>query len=73
MDRDVGRRGAHKVGPSHGRLLQTIPIPALNVTSCAFGGEGLTDLYITSARKGMSDEQISRYPLTGDCSGFERT
>jgi len=54
-----------KWDPAMGRLLQTIPIPALNVTSCAFGGEGLTDLHITSARKGMSDEQISRYPLTG--------
>ena len=54
-----------KWDPASGRLLQTIPIPALNVTSCAFGGEGLTDLYITSARKGMNDEQLSRYPLTG--------
>lgn len=47
-----------KWDPASGRLLQTIPVPALNVTSCAFGGEGLTDLYITSARKGMSDGQI---------------
>ena len=54
-----------KWDPATGRLLQTIPIPALNVTSCAFGGEGLTDLYITSARKGMSNEQLAKYPLTG--------
>jgi sugar lactone lactonase YvrE len=25
----------------------------------------LTDLYITSARKGMSAEQLVKYPLTG--------
>jgi sugar lactone lactonase YvrE len=54
-----------KWDPLKGRMLQTIPIPALNVTSCAFAGEGLTDLYITSARKGMSAEQLVKYPLTG--------
>lgn len=54
-----------KWDPLSGRLLQAIPLPALNVTSCAFGGEGLTDLYITSARKGMSEKQLLQYPLTG--------
>jgi sugar lactone lactonase YvrE len=54
-----------KWDPASGRLLQTIPIPAFNVTSCAFGGENMTDLYVTSARKGMNDEQLSQYPLTG--------
>jgi sugar lactone lactonase YvrE len=54
-----------KWDPVAGRLLQTIPMPALNVTSCAFAGEGLTDLYITSARKGLSEEQLAQYPLTG--------
>jgi sugar lactone lactonase YvrE len=54
-----------KWNPATGRLLQTIPMPALNVTSCAFGGKDLTDLYITSARKGLSAEQLAKYPLTG--------
>jgi sugar lactone lactonase YvrE len=54
-----------KWDPVAGRLLQTIPMPALNVTSCAFAGEGLTDLYITSARKGLSAVQLAQYPLTG--------
>jgi sugar lactone lactonase YvrE len=54
-----------KWDPASGRLLQTIPIPALNVTSCAFGGENMTDLYVTSARKEMNNEQLSQYPLTG--------
>jgi sugar lactone lactonase YvrE len=54
-----------KWDPASGRLLQKIPIPALNVTSCAFAGEGLKDLYITSARKGMSEEQLAQYPQTG--------
>jgi sugar lactone lactonase YvrE len=51
--------------PSSGQLLEAIPIPALNVTSCVFGGQGLTDLYLTSARKGMSTEQLINYPLSG--------
>jgi sugar lactone lactonase YvrE len=54
-----------KWNPLTGRLLQTIPMPALNVTSCAFGGKDLTDLYITSARKGLSEEQLAKYPQTG--------
>ncbi len=51
--------------PVTGRLLQTVPLPALNVTSCAFGGEALDDLYVTTARKGMTAEQLVRYPLSG--------
>jgi sugar lactone lactonase YvrE len=51
--------------PANGQLLEAIPIPVLNVTSCIFGGPDLTDLYITSARKGMSAEQLAKYPLSG--------
>jgi len=51
--------------PSTGKLLEAIPIPALNVSSCIFGGKDLTELYITSARKGMSPEQLVAYPLSG--------
>jgi sugar lactone lactonase YvrE len=51
--------------PVTGQLLEAIPVPALNVTSCVFGGPDLTDLYITSARKGISVEQLARYPLSG--------
>jgi sugar lactone lactonase YvrE len=51
--------------PSSGRLIANIPIPALNVSACAFGGPDLTDLYVTSARKEMTAEQLEKYPLTG--------
>jgi sugar lactone lactonase YvrE len=51
--------------PSTGSLLAEIPIPALNVSSCAFGGPHLADLYVTSARKGMHAEQLAQYPLSG--------
>ena len=51
--------------PATGGLLAEIPFPALNVSACAFGGPGLTDLYVTSARKGMDADQLAKYPLSG--------
>ncbi len=51
--------------PTTGKLLKTIPFPALNVSSCAFGGSDLTDLYVTTARKGMDSDQLRRLPLSG--------
>jgi sugar lactone lactonase YvrE len=51
--------------PGTGQLMEAIPVPALNITSCVFGGQNLTDLYITSARKGMSSEQVAKFPASG--------
>ncbi len=51
--------------PVTGNLLESIPLPALNITSCIFGGPSHTDLYVTSARKGMSPDQLAKYPLSG--------
>jgi sugar lactone lactonase YvrE len=51
--------------PATGRMVAAHPVPALNVTSCIFSGPDLSDLYITSARKGMSAAQLAEYPLSG--------
>jgi sugar lactone lactonase YvrE len=51
--------------PGTGRLLAEIPFPALNVSACTFGGADLDELYVTTARKGMSAEQLARHPLSG--------
>ena len=51
--------------PATGQLLAEITLPALNVTSCCFGGPDLADLYVTSARKGMNAGQLAQYPLSG--------
>lgn len=51
--------------PNTGELLQTIEVPAHNVSSCAFGGENLETLYITSARLDMTDEELKAKPLSG--------
>ncbi len=51
--------------PDTGKLLAKIKVPAYNVTSCAFGGENLDTLFITSARIGMTDEQLEQFPQAG--------
>ena len=51
--------------PASGRLLAKVNLPALNVTSCAFGGADLDELYVTSACKGMSETQRKQYPRSG--------
>lgn len=49
-----------------GQIDRIVPVPALRPTSCTFGGASMDELYITSAWTGMSEEQIERYPLSGD-------
>ncbi len=51
--------------PARGWLLQTIRLPVSRVTSCAFGGPGLDELYITSARTGLDKATLARQPLAG--------
>lgn len=64
----IGLWGGGAVGrfnPETGELMQKIEVPALNVTACAFGGDLLETLYITTARIGMDEEQQKKYPLAG--------
>ena len=46
--------------------LEELSLPVPQPTSCAFGGEGLDQLYITSAWVGLHDAQRAEYPLSGD-------
>ena len=48
-----------------GRLDLDVPVPVTNPTSVAFGGPGLGDLYVTSAKHRLSPEQLAREPLAG--------
>lgn len=52
--------------PKTGELIRKIEVPAPHVTSCAFGGKNLDKLYITSARQGLSQAQLDKYPHSGD-------
>lgn len=51
--------------PDNGELLGEIRVDAPNVTSCVFGGESLDELYITTARTGLSPSQLEAYPHAG--------
>ncbi|PFY03756.1 Senescence marker protein-30 [Bacillus pseudomycoides] len=51
--------------PMTGEKILTVPVPALNVTSCTFGGPDLTELYITTARTRMNQDQLEVYPYAG--------
>ncbi|MDX1284444.1 MAG: SMP-30/gluconolactonase/LRE family protein [Draconibacterium sp.] len=59
--------GAHVANwnPKTGELIQTIDVPAKNVTSCAFGDDDLGTLYVTTARTGTSDDELKEFPLSG--------
>lgn len=54
-----------RFNPISGKLLTKIEVPAPKVTSCAFGGEDLQTLFITTARVDMSEKDLEQYPLSG--------
>jgi len=54
-----------KWDPATSRLLERIPVPARNVSSCVFGGKNMNELFITSARIGLDEDILKQYPLTG--------
>lgn len=49
-----------------GKITEEIALPVSQPTSCAFGGEDLADLYITSAWLGLTEEERDQQPLAGD-------
>ena len=51
--------------PDTATLLSRISVPAYNVTSCAFGGEDLDILFITTASEEMPVDQVKKFPLAG--------
>jgi len=53
-----------RVGPD-GTILGKIDVPVSQVTSCAFGGEDLGDLYITTATEDFGPADFAREPLAG--------
>lgn len=51
--------------PHTGKMLHKINVPVPQVTSCTFGGENLDVLFITTARTGLKDEALQKYPDSG--------
>jgi len=54
-----------RYNPNTGALIRKIEVPAHNVTACAFGGENLDILFITTASVDMTPEEQKALPLSG--------
>jgi sugar lactone lactonase YvrE len=48
-----------------GRLDLVIEFPVRLVTSVTFGGDDLTDLYVTTSREHLSESDLAEQPLAG--------
>ncbi|MDR0843880.1 MAG: SMP-30/gluconolactonase/LRE family protein [Tannerella sp.] len=60
-----GGFGVYVWNPETGKLVDKIDVPVPLAASCAFGGKEMDELFITTARSGMSDDEKERYPLSG--------
>jgi sugar lactone lactonase YvrE len=59
-----GGSAVRRLAPD-GRVVAEVRFPARLITSCAFGGPDLGDLYVTSARIGLSDADLRDEPAGG--------
>jgi len=60
-----GGFGIGRFNPNMGKRVAFIKIPTPHVSSCSFVGQKLEYLMITTAREGMSNEDIVRCPESG--------
>ena len=59
-----GGAAVRRIAPD-GRIELVVEFPVSQVTSCAFGGADLADLYVTSARDSLTDAQLADQPIAG--------
>ena len=59
-----GGAAVRRYTPS-GDLDREIPLPVDQPSACCFGGPDFSDLYVTSARIGLSDDVLAARPLSG--------
>lgn len=55
----------NRYNPFNGERTGVVYLDALHVTSCAFGGNDMKQLFITTARAGLDQEQLEQYPDSG--------
>jgi sugar lactone lactonase YvrE len=53
-----------------GRKVGEVRFPCSNITKLAFGGDDLRTVYVTTARKGLTEEDLARQPLAGGLFTF---
>ena len=66
-----GGGAVHRYDPATGALLQVVRVAAPFTSSCAFGGTGLKTLFITTARAGLTPQQLQDFPLSGNVFAIE--
>ena len=54
-----------RINPETGEIVFEVILPVPKITSCAFGGVDLDELYITTASYQMNSEELEKYPLSG--------
>lgn len=54
-----------------GEILEVVPLPAPNITSCTFAGAALDTLYITTASVGIPEEDADKHPLAGSFFSYK--
>jgi sugar lactone lactonase YvrE len=66
---DGGR--VDRYAPS-GQLLEVLRVPeGGHVTSATFGGPGMSTLFVTTARAGLSEDELAHAPHAGDLFAYE--
>lgn len=55
----------NRYDPVSGELIGKVTVAAPHVTSCAFGGNDMKQLLITTAIDDLTDDQIRQFPLSG--------
>ena len=48
-----------------GNLIHKVELPAKNITNCTFGGNKNSEIFITSATKGMKSRDLQKYSYSG--------
>lgn len=61
-----GGFGVGRWNPGTGEQIAFVHVPAPHVSSCVFMGEDLDELMITTARKEVSEEDLLRFPQSGN-------
>ena len=54
-----------------GKILHKVKLPAKNITNCAFGGKNNSELFVTSALKGMKKNEIKKFIFSGSLFKIE--
>jgi sugar lactone lactonase YvrE len=67
---NFGGSGVYLYDTTNGKFLTKLEVPAPNVSSCHWGGENSEDLYVTSMRIAMSEQQQKDFPKSGGAPIF---